>query len=84
MTTPRFNDRAHSTHDPPSGGHDQPSGGHGGPGGHGGNRWLMIACCIPMLLVVGSLLISGVAGTGAIVFAGVCVLMMWLMMKAMH
>lgn len=55
----------------------------GGHGAHGGHRWMMIACCIPMLLVVAALLISGVAGTGAIVFAGVCLLMMWLMMRAM-
>lgn len=73
MTTQLPNDRAPSPPEHPSDGH----------GGHGGHRWMMIACCIPMLLVVAALLISGVAGPGAIVFAGVCVLMMWLMMKAM-
>ena len=51
--------------------------------GHGGHRWMMIACCIPMLLVVGALVITGVAGTGAIIYAVVCLAMMWLMMRAM-
>ena len=73
MTAQLPNDRAHPAHDHRSDGH----------GGHGGHRWIMIACCIPMLLVVVALLISGVAGAGAILFAGVCVLMMWLMMRAM-
>lgn len=55
---------------------------HQGHSGHG-HRWMMIACCVPMVLVVVGLLISGVAGPGALVFAGVCLGMMWLMMKAM-
>ena len=76
MTAQLPNERTH----PPT---DHRSEGHDGHGGHGGHRWMMIACCIPMLLVVAALLISGVAGAGAIVFAGVCVLMMWLMMRAM-
>ena len=77
MTAPLPSDRAPSPTSHRSDGHD-------GHGGHGGHRWMMIACCIPMLLVVAALLlVSGVAGTGAIIFAGVCVLMMWLMMKAM-
>lgn len=69
MSTQLPNDQAHSHHD-----HQ---------GGHGGHRWMMIACCIPMLLVVAALVITGVAGAGAIVFAGVCLLAMWLMMRAM-
>ena len=51
--------------------------------GHGGHRWMMIACCIPMLIVVGVLIASGAAGGGAIIFAVVCLGMMWLMMRAM-
>ena len=52
-------------------------------GGHGGHRWMMIACCIPMLVVVAALVATGIAGTGAIIYAVVCLAMMWLMMKAM-
>lgn len=55
-----------------------------GPHGlHGGHRWMMIACCIPMLVVVAALVATGIAGTGAIIYAVVCLAMMWLMMKAM-
>ena len=55
-----------------------------GPHGpHGGHRWMMIACCIPMLVVVGALIATGIAGTGVIIYAVVCLAMMWLMMKAM-
>ncbi len=44
---------------------------------------MMIACCIPMLIVVAALVATGVAGTGAIIYAVVCLGMMWLMMRAM-
>ena len=54
-----------------------------GTSGHSGHRWMMIACCIPMLVVVAALVISGVAGTGAILVALGCLAMMWVMMKAM-
>lgn len=47
------------------------------------HRWLMIACCIPMVVLVAVLVASGVAGTGAIVFAAVCLGLMALMMFAM-
>ena len=71
----------------PDTGHDHQSTGPGaaseGHAGHGGHRWMMIACCIPMVLVVGALVASGVAGAGAIMFAVVCVGMMALMMFAM-
>ncbi len=44
--------------------------------GHGGHRWMMLACCIPMLLVVGALVLTGVASGSAILYALVCVAMM--------
>jgi len=56
---------------------------HTGHGGHGGHRWMMIACCIPMLVIVGVLVATGVAGTGAIIYAVVCLAMMALMMRLM-
>jgi hypothetical protein len=51
--------------------------------GHGGHRLMMIACCIPMLVIVGILVATGVAGTGAIVFAAICLAVMAAMMFAM-
>ena len=65
--------------------HDDHEGhtGHDGHGGHGGHRLMMIACCIPMLVIVGVLVATGVAGSGAILYAVVCTAMMALMMFAM-
>ena len=51
-------------------------------GGHGAHRWMMIASCIPMLLVLGALVVSGAAGAGIIMVAVVCLAMMALMMFA--
>ena len=52
--------------------------------GHGGrHRLLMLVCCLPMLLIVVVLVATGVAGTGAIVYAVLCTAMMALMMIAM-
>lgn len=56
---------------------------HDAHDGRGGHRWMMVVCCIPMLIVVGALVATGVAGAGAIIFAAVCLGMMWLMMKTM-
>ena len=50
---------------------------------HGGHRLMMIACCIPMLVIAGILVGTGVAGTGAVLFAVVCLGAMTLMMFAM-
>jgi hypothetical protein len=43
----------------------------------------MLACCVPMLVIVAVLLATGTAGTGAIVFAVACVGLMTVMMVAM-
>ena len=43
---------------------------HAGASGqrsHAGHRWLMLACCIPMLLVAISLVLTGVASASALV-----------------
>ena len=50
-------------------------------GGHG--RWMMIACCIPMLVIAVALVATGVAGVGFIFAAVMCTLMMAMMMGAM-
>jgi hypothetical protein len=40
----------------------------GTPGAqHGGHRWMMMVCCIPMLVIAGALVVSGVANGGAII-----------------
>ena len=52
-----------------------------GHGGHG--RWLMIACCIPMLAIAIVLVATGVAGAGFIAVAVLCTAMMAMMMVGM-
>ena len=55
---------------------------HGG--GHGGHRhWMMIACCIPMLAIAIVLAATGVVGSGFILAALACTLMMAMMMVGM-
>ncbi len=47
------------------------------------HRWMMLACCVPMVIVVGVLLATGVACSVAILFAVICLGVMALMMLAM-
>lgn len=54
---------------------------HGG--GHGGHGWMMMICCIPMLLIAVGLMVTGAASPGILVPAILCTLMMALMMRAM-
>ena len=55
---------------------------HGG--GHGkGHGWMMIACCIPMLVIAVALVAAGVVSTSFLVFAVACTAMMALMMRGM-
>ena len=62
---------------------NQPS--HDAHGGmtHAGHGWMMIACCIPMLIIAIALVATGVVGAGFIFVAVMCTAMMWLMMRAM-
>jgi hypothetical protein len=50
------------------------------PRGH--SRWLMIACCIPMIAIAVAIVASG-AGVGFLVVAVLCTAMMALMMGSM-
>ncbi len=51
--------------------------------GHSGHsRWMMIACCIPMLAIAVALIAAG-AGYGFLVIALACTAMMALMMGGM-
>ena len=60
---------------------NQPS--HDAHGGmtHAGHGWMMIACCIPMLIIAIALVATGVVGAGFIFVAVMCTAMMWLMMR---
>ena len=51
--------------------------------GHGGHHWMMVACCIPMLVIAVVLVATGVASAGVIFIALMCFGMMWLMMRGM-
>ncbi len=52
-------------------------------GRRGHSRWMMIACCIPMLALAIVLVATGVVGAGFIVVAIGCTLMMAMMMVGM-
>ena len=52
-------------------------------GHHGGHHWMMIACCIPMILIAVALVATGVASPGFLVVALLCVGMMSAMMWGM-
>lgn len=52
-------------------------------GGHGGHSWMMIACCIPMILIAVVLVATGVVSAGFLVYAVACLGMMFVMMKMM-
>ncbi|MFA5773971.1 MAG: hypothetical protein WC864_01175 [Ilumatobacteraceae bacterium] len=51
---------------------------------HGRHGWMMIACCIPMLVIAVALVATGTASPGFLVFALLCTAMMALMMKGMN
>jgi len=44
---------------------------------------MMIACCVPMLVIVGVLVATGVVGSGFIHYAALCTVMMAVMMFIM-
>ena len=50
----------------------------------GGHRWMMVACCIPMLVIAIALVATGVVSVGFLFVAVACTLMMFLMMRGMH
>ncbi len=47
----------------------------------GGHGWMMIACCIPMVLIAIVLVATGVVGVGFIFAAVLCTAMMAMMMR---
>jgi hypothetical protein len=57
--------------------------GHETHGAHSGHSWMMMACCVPMLLIVVVLVATGVASAGLFLWAALCIGMMAMMMKMM-
>jgi hypothetical protein len=55
----------------------------GGHSAHGGHSWMMIACCIPMLVIAIALVATGVVSVGFLFIALACTAMMALMMRGM-
>ena len=53
------------------------------PSAHGAHRWMMLICCVPMVAIVVMLLVTGAAGSGAVLWALGCVAMMAAMMFMM-
>jgi hypothetical protein len=56
---------------------------HGANHRHGGHGWMMIACCIPMLVIAGILVATEAASPGFLLVAIGCTLMMAMMMRGM-
>ena len=52
-------------------------------GGHKGHGLMMIACCIPMLVIAIALVVAGVISASFLIYAVACTLMMTLMMRGM-
>ncbi len=52
--------------------------------GHGGHGWMMIACCIPMLVIAVALVATGAVGVGWLFAALMCTAMMAMMMRGMR
>ena len=55
-----------------------------GQRGHGGQGWMMIACCIPMLVIAIALVAAGAISVSWLFAALMCTAMMALMMRGMH
>lgn len=61
----------------------QPVGSAASSSWHTGHGWMMIVCCIPMVVISIVLVATGVAGPGFLLAAVGCTLMMALMMRGM-
>lgn len=52
-------------------------------GAHGGHNWMMMACCVPMIIISLALVVTGVVSVAFLLYAVACLLMMGAMMKMM-
>ena len=63
--------------------HAEDHAGHDGGMSRGGHSWLMIACCVPMLVIAVALVATGVVSASFLLVAIACTVMMALMMRGM-
>jgi hypothetical protein len=56
---------------------------HAGHAGGGRHHWMMIACWVPMLIIVLALVAAGAISIGFVLLAAACAGMMALMMRGM-
>jgi hypothetical protein len=54
------------------------------PKGSGGHGWMMIACCIPMLVIAVVLVATGIVSVAWLFVALMCTAMMFMMMRGMR
>jgi ABC-type dipeptide/oligopeptide/nickel transport system permease subunit len=52
--------------------------------GHRSHRWMMVVCCIPMLVIAVALVATGVVGFSFVLIALGCTAIMAFMMRSMH
>lgn len=50
---------------------------------HRGHGWMMIVCCIPMIVIAVALVVAGVVGPTFLLLAVACTAIMALMMRGM-
>ena len=84
MSTPDSGQAGSGQHDAPTPSlRPQNDPGPAGRQGYGrGHGLMMLACCVPMLIIAFALVARGAAGAGAIFFALLCAAMMAAMMFA--
>ena len=54
-----------------------------GQSSHGGHSWLMMVCCIPMLIIAAVLVATNVVSASFLIYAFACLGMMFVMMRMM-
>ncbi len=77
---------AHSSPGMSDHGHGEDSTGHsknGAEGSHGGHNWMMMACCVPMIVIALGLVLAGVVSVSFLIYAVACLGMMFMMMRMM-
>ena len=52
--------------------------------GHGGHGWMMMVCCIPMVVIAVALVATGIVSVGFLFAAVLCAGMMAMMMRGMN